>query len=78
MHILSSIGLPHRLMIAGAVLVATGFFGLAFTRNRDAVTSEPPPARPQMPPLPKLLDSSTRKSNLTEQTVVGPPANPPS
>jgi hypothetical protein len=63
----SSIGLPHWLMIAGAVLVATGFFGLAFTRNRDAGTSEPPPARPQMPPLPKLLDSSTQRQSMTEQ-----------
>jgi hypothetical protein len=78
MHMLSSIGLPHWLMIAGAVLVAGGFFGLAFTRNRYAGTSEPPLERPQMPPLPKLLDSSTRKSNLTEQKVVEPPDNPPS
>jgi hypothetical protein len=61
MDLLSSIGLPYWLMIAGAVLIAIGFLGLAFTRNKEAVT-QPPTSRPQMPPLPKLLDSSTRKN----------------
>jgi len=44
MDFLSSINLPHWLMIAGTILVAMGFLGLVFTRNRQAVTkpdSEP-------------------------------------
>jgi LPXTG-motif cell wall-anchored protein len=64
MGLLSSIELPHWLMIVGAVLIAIGFLGLAFTRkNKEAATPEPPLSRPKMPPLPKLLDSSSRKNN---------------
>jgi hypothetical protein len=65
MHILSSIGLPHWLMIAGAALIAIGFVGLASIRNKEAATSEPPALRPQIPPLPKLLDSSSSKGALS-------------
>ncbi|MBR1193877.1 LPXTG cell wall anchor domain-containing protein [Bradyrhizobium sp. AUGA SZCCT0240] len=36
MDLLSSIKLPYWLMIAGALLVAIGFLGLAFTRNKQA------------------------------------------
>jgi hypothetical protein len=65
MDLLSSIELPHWLMIAGALLVAIGFMGLAFTRNKEVATnnpgSEPPAPRSKMPPLPELLDSSSRK-----------------
>jgi hypothetical protein len=37
MDLLSSIELPHWLMIAGAILTAIGFLGLGFTRNREVV-----------------------------------------
>jgi hypothetical protein len=50
-------------MRAGVVFIATGFLGLAFARNKEAATPEPPSSHPQMPPLPKLLDSSSRKNN---------------
>jgi hypothetical protein len=66
MDLLSSIKLPYWLMIAGAILIAMGFLGLLFTRNKHAATdpdSEPPVPRPQMPPLPNLLDSSRHKGN---------------
>jgi len=64
MGLLSPIELPHWLMIAGAVLITIGFLGLALTRkNKEVATPEPPLSRPQMPPLPKLLDSSSRKNN---------------
>jgi hypothetical protein len=66
MDLLSSIKLPHWLMIAGAILIATGFLGLVFARNKEAATnpdSEPPAPRPQLPPLPSLLDSSRHKDN---------------
>jgi hypothetical protein len=62
MGLLSSIELPHWLMIAGAVLLAMGFLGLAFTRNKEAATPEPLSSRTQMPPLPKRLVSSSRKN----------------
>jgi hypothetical protein len=52
------------MMIAGAVLVAFGFLGLVFAgNNRAAINpdSGDPVPRPQMPPVPKLLDSSRPK-----------------
>jgi hypothetical protein len=66
MGLLSSIELPHWLMIGGALLIAIGFLGLAFTRNKEVATksdSEPPVPGSKMPPLPRLLDSSSRKNN---------------
>jgi hypothetical protein len=59
---LSSIELPHWLMIGGASLIVIGFLGLAFTRNKEDPESPPEP-RPKMARLPKLLDSSRRKDN---------------
>jgi hypothetical protein len=56
--LLSSIELPHWLMIGGAILIAIGFLGLAFTRNKEVATN-PDLERPTMPPLPRLLDSSS-------------------
>ena len=59
MGLLSSIELPHWLMIAGAVLVAMGLIGLAFRKNyaepepvennpkQAAPTDEPSPAQPR-------------------------------
>jgi hypothetical protein len=64
MGVLSSIELPHWLMIGGAILTAMGFLGVAFTRNKEVATnpdSEPPAPRSKMPPLPGLLDSSNHK-----------------
>ena len=64
MGVFSSIELPHRLMIGGAVLTAMGFLGLAFTRNKEVAAnpdSEPLTSRSKMPPLPSLLDSSSHK-----------------
>ncbi len=66
MDLFTSINLPHWLMIAGTILMTTGFLGLAFTRNREAATNlnpEPTAPGPQMPPLPSLLDSSRSKGN---------------
>ena len=66
------------LMIAGAVLVAFGFLGLASTRNKEAASetgpqrndgvhpinpdADPPAPRHKMPPVPRLL-VSTRHDN---------------
>jgi hypothetical protein len=34
---------PHWMMMAGAILVAAGFIGLAFHRNRNIETDHEPP-----------------------------------
>ena len=56
MDLLSSIKLPHWLMIAGVILIATGFFGLVFTRNKQAATN--PDSEPRVPP-PSILRAMT-------------------
>jgi hypothetical protein len=63
MGLLSSIELPHWLMIGGAGLIAMGFLGLALTRNKEVTTNSEssPEPRPKMAPLPRLLDSSRHK-----------------
>jgi len=68
MGALSSIELPHWLMIGGAGLIAMGFLGLILTRNKEVAanpesSSPPEEPRPKVAPLPKLLDSSRRKDN---------------
>jgi hypothetical protein len=66
MDVLSSIELPHWLMIGGAILTAMGFLGLALTRNKEVAInpdSEPAAPRSKMPSLPRLLDSSSDKGN---------------
>jgi hypothetical protein len=65
MGLLSSIDLPHWLMIGGVGLIAMGFLGLAFTRDEEVAPKHesPPEERPKMPPLPKLLGSSRRKDD---------------
>ena len=62
MGLLSSIELPHWLMIGGAGLVAIGFVGLAFARNKEVATNRPEPP-PKVQPPPRPLDSSSRKGN---------------
>ena len=57
--------LPHWLMIAGAILIAMGFLGLALTRNKEVEVDshpEPPAPRQKMPPLPSLLYSSNHRT----------------
>jgi hypothetical protein len=42
MEVLSSIELARWLMIAGAVFIAMGCFGLAFGTNKETSDFEPP------------------------------------
>jgi len=70
MRLLSAIELPHWLMVGGAILIAMGFLGLAFTRNKEVATDPNSEPRPKMPPLPRLLDSSSHKDDGR------PPAGP--
>jgi hypothetical protein len=59
--------LPHWLILAGTLLVIAGLIGLIVSRNRraqihdDQATEQSPERRPQLPPLPDLLDSRPRK-----------------
>jgi hypothetical protein len=59
--------LPHWLMIAGTVLVVAGLIGLVVSRRQqakvqdDPANEQTPEPRPQVPPLPPLLDSRPRK-----------------
>jgi hypothetical protein len=60
--------LPHWLMIAGTLLVISGLIGLVMSRRQQAKVRDDPATeqssepRPQLPPLPDLLDSRPRKS----------------
>jgi hypothetical protein len=61
--------LPHWLMIAGTLLVIAGLIGLVISRRQqqakvqdDPATVPSPQPRPQLQPLPDLLDSRPRKS----------------
>jgi len=60
--------LPHLLIMAGALLVIAGIIGFVISRKRmaevqDDPASDPSPEpRPQLPPLPDLLDSRPRKN----------------
>ena len=52
--------LPHWLMIAGTLLVIAGL--IEPKAQHDPATEQRPEPRPQLPPLPDLLDSRPRKS----------------
>jgi hypothetical protein len=59
--------LPHWLMMAGTLLAIAGLIGLIVSRRQQAKVQDDPateqgPERPQLPPLPDLLDSRPRKS----------------
>jgi hypothetical protein len=49
LHLLLDWEYPHWMMIAGAILVAAGFIGLAFHRNRNAQVNESSRARESTP-----------------------------
>ena len=64
---LDSLELSHWLILAGILLLIAGVIGLVIDRKRlqkvddvpaDEASSE---ARPQLPPLPDLLDSRPRR-----------------
>ena len=62
---MSSLELPHWLMIAGTALVVAGFIGVLVS-GKKAEEVDPPPDEPpdtprqQMPPLLSLLDSGPK------------------
>jgi len=49
LHLLFDWEYPHWMMMAGAILVAAGFIGLAFHRNRNGPLNESGRAREYAP-----------------------------
>jgi hypothetical protein len=45
LHLLFDWEYPHWMMLAGAILVALGFIGLAFKRNGNVETDQKTPGR---------------------------------
>jgi hypothetical protein len=51
MHLVQSLGLPHWLMLAGALLVIAGCLGLAIGRKKAEIDDEPVnESSPEPPP----------------------------
>ena len=49
LHFLFDWEYPHWMMMAGAILVALGFIGLAFRQNRNGLVNESSQARESTP-----------------------------
>jgi hypothetical protein len=64
---MDSLELPHWLILAGTLLVLAGVAGFLIDRKKLGISGEIPAneasseARPQLPPLPELLDSRPRR-----------------
>jgi hypothetical protein len=63
---MDSIGLPHWLILAGILLVIAGCTGLVMLRrlrkvDEASANEASNEVRPQLPPLPELLDSRPRR-----------------
>jgi hypothetical protein len=56
MHLVQSLGLPHLLMLAGALLVIAGCLGLAISRKKAAEIDDEPVHEPSPEPHPQRLD----------------------
>ena len=54
LHLLSDWEYPHWMMMAGAIVVAAGFIGLAFYRNRNGPVNESGGARESTTPTERL------------------------
>jgi DNA-directed RNA polymerase alpha subunit len=70
MGVLSSIELPHWLMIAGAILVVVGFVGLALQKNR------PEPAETDEQDHPRLDRRRSGEPNQIDPTLWLPDDTP--
>jgi hypothetical protein len=78
MDLLSSLKLPHGLIIAGVVLVAMGFLGLVLARKKRAATNlvlEPRTQLPQMPQPPGSLEPSRRRDGEITDDLARPRAD---
>jgi hypothetical protein len=62
-------GYPHWLIVAGAVLVALGFIGFAFHKNKNPDTAEDNPKKTSSSPIPQCRPSGpceTRRKPMAE------------
>jgi hypothetical protein len=77
------LALPHWLIVAGTLLVIAGLIGLVirrkqFAKVQDDPAREPSPEpRPQLPPLPDLLDARPRKNRRSMLSDEEHPPSPP-
>ena len=62
LHLLLDWEYPHWMMMAGAILVAAGFIGLAFHRNRNVETNQKKPGRERA----KSYDTPEPETDLPE------------
>jgi hypothetical protein len=58
LHLLFDWEYPHWMMMAGAILVAAGFIGLAFHRNRNGPVNESSRARESTTPTERRESAS--------------------
>jgi hypothetical protein len=70
--------LPHWLILAGTLLVIAGLIGVLMKRRQQAKVQDDPTTepRPQLPPLPDLLDSRPRKNRRSPSDEEHPPSPP--
>jgi len=76
MGLLSSIELPHWLMIGGATLTTMGFLGLAFTRNKELATNPDSGPPPEDHPRRNARVRPSRRAGLFLRLVALLAANP--
>ena len=67
LHLLLDWEYPHWMMMAGAILVALGFIGLAFHRNRNVETDQKNPGRERA----KSYDMPEPETDLPEDKEPG-------
>jgi hypothetical protein len=68
LHLLFDWEYPHWMILAGAILVAAGFIGLAFDRNRNGPVNETSRARESTP---------TERLKAMRETAYTPSASRP-
>ena len=72
LHLLLDWEYPHWMMMAGAILVAAGFIGLAFHRNRNGPVNESSRARESTPTeRPKAMRESASASAGEQRKAKG-------
>ena len=69
LHLLLDWEYPHWMMMAGAILVAVGFIGLAFHRNRNGPVNEPSRALESTPTerLEAMRESASASASADSQ-----------
>ena len=69
LHLLLDWEYPHWMMMAGAILVAVGFIGLAFHRNRNEPVNEPSRALESTPTerLEAMRESASASASADSQ-----------